>query len=314
MNVLKGIKTRALLIGALAVSFLISGCGVKKESDDKAMLVIGSNITEVTSDGQKKLLDKGGAGYWQYDPDDKLLIASRTTVQIYSLETGAITNIGKDMLYDFKYEEQKMYGLNAWYENGKVYVYALNQADDTLVVFTYDYKTEKLENTARYDIKNPHFVRDTGNLFVYMSRNDLNIYDKTTGETKTVATDIGKQPGRDYNELIVLNGDKSKVLFVKTIDDAPVLYEYDIPSGKTREVYKCSKGNYITGFTYALESNKIYLRYGKKTKALFNFGTNVYYKCQPNHTMVITTDGRNYELHSSVINGYNWQTTGIVVY
>ena len=314
MNVLKGIKTRAFLIGALVVSFLISGCGVKTESDDKAMLVIGSNITEVNSAGQKKLLDKGGASYWQYDPDDKLLIASRTTVQIYSLETGAITNIGKDMLYNFKYEEQKMYGLNAWYENGKVYVYALNQADDTLVVFTYDYKTEKLENTARYDIKNPNFVRDTGNLFVYMSRNDLNVYDKTTGEIKTVATDIGKQPERNFNELIVLNGDKSKVLFVKTIDDAPVLYEYDIPSGKTREVYKCSKGNYITGFTYALESNKIYLRYGKKTKALFNFGTNVYYKCQPNHTMVITTDGRNYELHSSVINGYNWQTTGIVIY
>ena len=314
MNISKGIKTRALLIGALVVSFLISGCGVKKDSDDKAMLVIGSNLTEVTSDGQKKLLDKGSASYWQYDPDDKLLIASRTTVQIYSLETGAITNIGKDMLYDFKYEEQKMYGLNAWYENGKVYVYAMNQADDTLVVFTYDYKTEKLENTARYDIKNPHFVRDTGNLFVYMSRNDLNIYDKTTGEIKTVATDIGKQPERNFNELIVLNSDKSKVLFVKTIDDAPVLYEYDIPSGKTREVYKCSKGNYITGFTYALESNKIYLRYGKKTKALFNFGTNVYYKCQPNHTMVITTDGRNYELHSSIINGYNWQTTGIVVY
>ena len=91
---LNGIKTRALLIGALVVSFLISGCGVKKDSNDKAMLVIGSNITEVTSDGQKKLLDKGGASYWQYDPDDKLLIASRTTVQIYSLETGAITNIG----------------------------------------------------------------------------------------------------------------------------------------------------------------------------------------------------------------------------
>ena len=314
MNVLKGIKTRALLIGALVVSFLISGCGVKKESDDKAMLVIGSKITEVTSDGQKKLLDKGSASYWQYDPENKLLIASRTTVQIYSLETGAITNIGKDMLYNFKYEEQKMGGLNAWYEDGKVYVYALNQADDTLVVFTYDYKTEKLENTASYDIKNPHFVRDTGNLFVYMSRNDLNIYDKTTGEIKTVATDIGKQPERNFNELIVLNGDKSKVLFVKTIDDAPVLYEYDIPSGKTREVYKCSKGNYITGFTYALESNKIYLRYGKKTQAPFAFGVNMYYLCLPNHTMVITTDGRNYELHSSVINGYNWQTTGIVVY
>ncbi|MCR5340851.1 MAG: hypothetical protein K6E60_05825 [Saccharofermentans sp.] len=313
MNVLKGIKTRALLMGALVVSFLISGCGVKKDSDDKVMLQIGNNITEVTSDGQKKLLDKGSAEYWQYDPDDKLLIASRTNVQIYNMETGAITKIGQDMLYNFEYEEQKMVGLNAWYENGKVYVYALNQADDTLVVFTYDYKTEKLEDTARYDIKGPRFVRDTGNLFAYMSGNDLNIYDKQTGENKTVATDIGKQPERDFNELIVLNGDKSKVLFVKTIDDAPALYEYEIPSGETREVYKCSKGNYITGFTYALGSNKIYLRYGKKKRALFNFGTNVYYQCQPNHTMVITTDGRNYELHSSVINGYNWQTTGIVI-
>ena len=193
-------------------------------------------------------------------------------------------------------------------------VYALNLTDDTLVVFTFDCETEELVDTTRYDIKKPHFVRNTGKLLVYMSRHDLYIYDKTTGETKTVATDIGKQLERNFNELIVLNGDKSKVLFVKTIDDAPVLYEYDIPSGKTREVYKCSKGNYITGFTYALESNKIYLRYGKKKQALFNFGTNMYYHCLPNHTMVITTDGRNYELHSSLFQGYNWQTTGIVVY
>ena len=107
-DMLNGMKAKALLIGTMAISILISGCGVKKDSDDKVMLQIGKNITEVNSAGQKKLLDKGGAGYWQYDPDDKLLIASRTTVQIYSLETGAITNIGKDMLYDFKYEEQKM--------------------------------------------------------------------------------------------------------------------------------------------------------------------------------------------------------------
>ena len=141
-----------------------------------------------------------------------------------------------------------------------------------------------------------------------MSRHNLCIYDKTTGEIKTVADGIGTQPGRDYNESIVLNGDKSKVLFVKTTDDVPALYEYDIPSGETREIYRCSKGDYITGFTYALGSNKIYLRYGKKTDAI------VGYVCLPNHTMVITTDGRTYELHSSLIDGYNINGTGIVVY
>ena len=317
-NMLKGIKAKAFIIGTLAVSFLISGCGVKKDSDDRAMLVTGNNITEVTSAGKKKLLDQGSRSYWQYDPDDKLLIASGSNIVIYNTETGAATSIGLpheySLLDDFKYEGQKMKGLNAWYEDGKVSVYALNLTDDTLIVFAFDCETEELVDTTRYDIKNPHFVRDTGKLLVYMSRHDLYIYDKTTGETKTVASDMGSQPGRDYNELIVLNGDKSKVLFVKTTDDVPALYEYDIPSGETREVYKCSKDNCITGFTYALGSNKIYLRYGKKKQALFNFGTNMYYHCLPNHTMVITTDGRNYELHSSLFKGYNWQTTGIVVY
>ncbi len=311
---LKGIKAKALLIGTLVFSFLISGCGVKKDSDDRVMLVTGNNITEVTSAGKKKLLDKNYGGYLQYDPDNNLLIASGTNVIIYNLETGATTAMCKDMLYDFKYEEQRMAGLNAWYEGGKVRTYAMNLADDTLVVFTFDCETEELVDTTRYDIKNPHFVREADNFIVYISKHNLNIYDKKTGEIKTVADGIGTQPGRDYNESIVLNGDKSKVLFVKTTDDVPSLYEYDIPSGKTREVYKCSKDNCITGFTYALGSNKIYLRYGKKKQAVFNFGTNMYYHCLPNHTMVITTDGRNYELHSSLFQGYNWQTTGIVVY
>jgi len=53
-NMLNGIKSKALLIGTMVVSILISGCGVKKDSDDKAMLVIGNNITEVTSDGQER--------------------------------------------------------------------------------------------------------------------------------------------------------------------------------------------------------------------------------------------------------------------
>lgn len=311
---LNGIKVKVLLIGIMVVSMLISGCGEKKDSDDKVMLVNGRNIIEVNSEGKKKLLDKNYGGYLQYDPDNNLLIASGTNVIIYNLETGATTAMCKDMLYDFKYEEQRMAGLNAWYEGGKVRTYAMNLADDTLVVFTFDCKTGELENTTRYDIKNPHFVREADNFIVYISKHNLNIYDKKTGEIKTVASDIGKQPERDFNDLIVLNGDRSKVLFVKTTDDVPALYEYDIPSGETREVYKCSKGNYITGFTYALGSNKIYLRYGKKQQALFNFGTNVYYECKPNHTMVITTDGRNYELHSSSIKGYNWQTSGIAVY
>ena len=313
-NMLKGIKSKILLIGTLVVSMLISGCGVKKDSDDKVMLVHGGNIIEVNSEGKKKLLDNNYGGYMQYDPNDNLLIASGTNVIIYNLETGAKTAICKDMLYNFKYEGQRMTGLNAWYEGGKVRTYAMNLTDDTLVVFTFDCETGELVDTTRYDIKNPHFVRETENLIVYISKHNLNIYDKTTGEFKTVANGIGMQPGRDFNDLIVLNGDKTRVLYIKTIDEAPVLYEYDIPSGETREVYKCSKGNYITGFTYALGSNKIYLRYGKKKQALFSFGTNMYYQCLPNHTMVITTDGRNYELHSSLIKGYNWQTTGIVVY
>ena len=308
----KGIKSKILLIGAMAVSMLISGCGVKKDSDDKVMLVHGRNIIEVNSEGKKKLLDNNYGGYMQYDPNDNLLIASGTNVTIYNLETGAATNIGlpkeKRMLYDFKYEGQRMAGLNAWYEGGKVRTYAMNLADDTLVVFTFDCETGELENTTRYDVKNPHFVRETDNLIVYISKHNLNIYDKTTGEIKTVANGIGIQPGRDFNDLIVLNGDKSKVLFVKTTDDAPVLYEYDIPSGETREVYRCSKGNYITGFTYALDSNKIYLRYGKKFNSIAGYG------CLPNHTMVITTDGLTYELHSSQIDGYSFSHTGIVIY
>ena len=312
---LNGIKTKALLTGIMAVTIMISGCGVKKDSDDKAMLVIDRNITEVNSDGQENMLDVSGykANYWQYDSGNKLLIGSSwgNNASIYNTETGTKTDVGFPDINgrwgDIEYEGQTMYALNAWYEDGKVSIYASN-TENKLVAFTFDCKKGELEDTACYDIEYPHFVRDTGNLFVYMSRHDLIIYDKTTGENKTVASDMGTQPGRDYNELIVLNGDKSKVLFVKTIDDAPVLYEYDIPSGETREVYKCSKGDYITGFTYALESNKIYLRYGKKTDAI------VGYLCLPNHTMVITTDGRNYELHSSFTDGYNWNGTGIVVY
>ena len=70
MNMLNGIKAKAFLIGTLAVSFLISGCGVKKDSYDRAMLVTGTNITEVTSAEKKKLLDQGSRSYWQYDPND----------------------------------------------------------------------------------------------------------------------------------------------------------------------------------------------------------------------------------------------------
>jgi hypothetical protein len=237
------------------------------------------------------------------------------------VETGAKTDIGfpkDDDSKGFDYEGQKMYGRNAWYEEGKVSIYARN-ADEKLVVFTFDCENGELVDIARYDIERPAFVRDTGKFIVYVKsvsvkdqndkyyiKYDLNLFDKTTGEDKTVTSDIGKL-GKGF-DLIVLNGDKSKVLFVRTIDDAPVLYEYDIPSGKTREVYKCSKGNYITGFTYALESNKIYLRYGKKTDAI------VGYVCLPNHTMVITTDGRTYELHSSLIDAYSWNTQGIVIY
>ena len=338
---LNGMKAKALLIGTMAISILISGCGVKKDSDDKVMLEIGDNITEVTSDGQKNLLDisNNKATYWQYDSGNNLLIASSsyytTNVSIYNLETGAETDIGFPEVDDshslIEYEGQEMYAINAWYEEGKVDIYAVNSADRTLVVFTFDCKTEELVDTARYDIESPSFVRDASNFIVYVKnvnvkhqdgkyyiKYELDIFDKTTGENKTVASDIGKiGEGLD---LIVLNGDKSKVLFAKTKDncsqvnwldiedDTPVLCEYDIPSGETREVYKCSKGNYITGFTYALGSNKIYLRYGKRFSGLFDF------YCQPNHTTIITTDGRDYELHSSLIDGYNLKTTGIVVY
>ena len=335
---LKGIKAKALLIGTLVFSFLISGCGVKKDSDDKVMLLDRKNITEVTSNGKKNLLDisKDHKTYWQYDPANKLLIAKSrngTNVSIYNIETGAKSDIGfpkkDDIIRGFEYEGQMMSAQNAWYEEGKVSIYAFNE-DKKLVVFTFDCETNVLKDTARYDIERPVFVRDAGNFIVYVKsvsvkdqndkyyiKYDLNVFDKKTGENKTVASDIG-QLGKGF-DLIVLNGDKSKVLFVKNNDwskildkkakDNPVLYEYDIPSGETREVYKCSKGNCITGFTYASESNKIYLRYGKIISVAV-----VDYNIQPNHTTVITPDGRNYDLHSSIINGYDINTTGIVVY
>ena len=334
---LNGIKAKALLIGTLAVSFLISGCGVKKDSDDKALLLDRKNITEVTSNGKKNLLDisKNHETYWQYDPGKKLLIASSrqcSNVSIYNVETGAKTDIGfpkDDDSEGIEYEGQKFSRLNAWYEEGKVSIYARNE-DDKLVVFTFDSETKELKDTARYDIERPAFVRDTGKSIVYVKsvsvkdqndkyyvKFDLNIFDKTTGEDKTVASDIGKL-GKGF-DLIVLNGDRSKVLFVKANDwskildnkskDDSILYEYDIPSGETREVYRCSKENCITGFTYASGSNKVYLRYGK----IISAGV-VDYNIQPNHTTVITTDGRNYELQSSLIDGYDINTTGIVVY
>ncbi|MBO4449076.1 MAG: hypothetical protein J5777_00660, partial [Clostridiales bacterium] len=95
---LNGIKSKVLLIGAMVVSMLISGCGVKKDSDEKVMLVNGRNIIEVNSEGKKKLLDKNYGGYWQYVPDKNLIIASVTKVIIYNLETGATTAMCKDML------------------------------------------------------------------------------------------------------------------------------------------------------------------------------------------------------------------------
>lgn len=310
----KGIKSKAL-VGIMVVSILISGCGVEKDSDDKVMLVIDKSITEVTSDGQESLLDikYNGSTYWQYDSDNNLLISSiyDTSVSIYNLDTGAKTDIGFPMIDgragEFDYEGQRMCGINTWYEDGCVSIFALNTADHTFVVFNFDSETEELVDTVSYDIQSPVFVRDTGNTYVYVnSQHELHIYDKTTGENETVASDLAKL-GAGF-DLIVLNGDRSKVLFARTEDEAPVLYEYDIPSGETREIYRCSKGDYITGFTYALGSNKIYLRYGKKTDAI------VGYVCLPNHTMVITTDGRTYELHSSIIDGYDWNTTGIVIY
>ena len=318
---LNGIKSKALLTGIMAVSILISGCGVKKDSDDKVMLVIDESITEVTSNGKESLLDirDNGATYWQYDQANKLLISSSwgTNVSIHNMETGAETVIGFPEIsgrYDeIEYEGKTMVARNAWYEEGKVSIYAEDPDDHTLVVFTFDCETEELEDSACYDIESPDFVRDTGNFLVYVKSvysspsflYDLNIYDKTTGEDKTIASDIGKL-GAGF-PLIVLNGDKSKVLFADTTNDAPVLNEYDIPSGEIREVYKCSKRKYITGFTYALESDKIYLRYGKK------FDLAVGYTCLPNYTMVITPDDRNYDLYYSSTEGYDFNDTGIVV-
>ena len=320
-NMLNGIKAKAILIGIMAVSILISGCGVKKDSDDRAMLVIGKTITEVNSDGKETLLDTHFGRYGQYDSGNNLLISSNycSTVSIYNLDTGAKTDIGFPMIdgkvHGFDYEGQRMYGLNTWYEEGKVSIYASNTADHTLGVFTFDCETNELVDTASYDIQSAHFVRDAGNFLVYVksvngkdqtSQYGLEIYDKTTGENKTVARDIAKL-GAGF-QLIVLNGDKSKVLFAKTKDEAHVLYEYDIPSGEIREIYECKKGDIITGFTYALGSNKIYVRYGKKSDAI------VGYVCRPNHVKVITTDGRKYDLHFSLIDGYNINSTGIVVY
>ncbi len=310
---LNGEKTQALLIGIMSVSVLISGCGAEQDSDDRVMLEIEECITEVTSDGQEMLLDNNFGTYWQYDSNDNLLIASNycTEVSIYNLYTEGKTDIGFPMIDgrvgEFDYEGQRMYGLNTWYEDGYVSIYASNIANNTLVVFTFDCESEELADTACYEIYSPVFVRDTGNSFVYVnSERELDIFDKSTGENITVAGDIGKL-GAGF-DLIVLNGDGSKVLFARTEDEAPVLYEYDIPSGETREVYRCSNGDYITGFTYALESNKIYLRYGKKFNSVAGYG------CLPNHTMVITTDGRSYELQSSLIDGYSFSKTGIVVY
>ena len=318
---LNGIKAKALLIGAMVVSILISGCGVKKDSDDKVMLVIGKTITEVNSDGQETLLDTRLGRYWQYDSGNNLLIGSNycTTVSIYNLDTGAKTDIGFPMIdgrvHEFDYEGQRMYGLNTWYEEGKVSIYASNTADHTLGVFTFDCETNELVDTACYDIQSAHFVRDAGNFLVYVksvngkdqtSQYGLEIYDKTTGENKTVVRDIAKL-GAGF-QLIVLNGDKSKVLFAKTKDETPALYEYDIPSGEIREIYECKKGDIITGFTYALGSNKIYLRYGKKFNSIAG------YACLPNHTKVITTDGRKYDLQFSFIDGYDINGTGIGIY
>ena len=322
-------KSKALLIGTMAASILISGCGVKKDSDDKVLLQIDENITEITSDGQEDLLDISNykAQYWQYDPGNDLLIASGffcSNVSIINMETGANNVIGfpesEDGFGGIDYEGQELSGQNAWYEDGKVSFYATAHDDQKLVVFTFDCATGELEDTVHYDVERPAFVRDAGNFIVYVKsimvddgnnkyklQYDLNIFDKTTGEDKTVASDIGKQPARGY-DMITLNSDKSKVLFTETKDDTPVLYEYDIPSGETREVYKCSEGDYISGFTYASGSNKIYLRYGKMFPSLFD------YECLPNYTMVITTDGRSYELHSSLIHGYEIHNTGIAVY
>ena len=321
-------KTKSLLIGTMAVSMLISGCGVKKDSDDKAMLEIGDSITEVNSDGHKNLLDikHDGRNFYQYDSGNDLLIASGfycSNVSVYNMETGAKTVVGFPKtdggFGGIEYEGQKFSGHNAWYEEGKVSIYA-SDPENKLVAFTFDCETEELADTTFYDIERPAFVRDAGNFIVYVksvsvkvqndkyeSQYDLNIFNKLTGEDKAVVRDIGKKQGRGY-DLIVLNGDKSKVLFTKTKDDAPVLFECNIPSGEIREVYKCGKEDCITGFTYALGSNKIYLRYGKIFYGLFD------YRCLPNQTMVITTDGRNYKLHSSLINGYEIHNTGIVVY
>lgn len=64
---LNGKKSKALLTGTIVVSILMSGCGVKKDSDDRVMLEINESIREVTSDGQELLLDTWGqALIWSY--------------------------------------------------------------------------------------------------------------------------------------------------------------------------------------------------------------------------------------------------------
>ena len=328
-DMLNRTKTKALLTATIAASILICGCGVKKDSDDKVLLQFDESITEVTSDGQKDLLEikNDGRNFYQFDPGNNLLIASGffcSNVSIINMETGAKNVIGfpesERGLGGTDYEGQELSGQNAWYEDGKVSFYATSHDDQKLVVFTFDCATGELKDTARYDVERPAFVRDAGNYIVYVkslmvdagdnkykTQYDLNIFDKTTGEDITVAINIGKQPARGY-DMITLNSDKTKVLFTETKDNTPALYEYDIPSGEIREVYKCSKDDYISGFTYAWGSNKIYLRYGRMFSSLFN------YECLPNYTMVITTDGRTYELHSSLVHGYNINYTGIAVY
>ena len=56
-------KSKTLLIRIMAVSILISGCGVEKDSDDRVMLEIDECITEVTSEGQEILLDNNFGTY-----------------------------------------------------------------------------------------------------------------------------------------------------------------------------------------------------------------------------------------------------------
>ena len=81
--------------------------------------------------------------YTRTDPPLVYIASSKyytTNVSIYNLETGAKTDIGFPKADDshslIEYEGQEMYAINAWYEEGKVDIYAVNSADRTLVVFT----------------------------------------------------------------------------------------------------------------------------------------------------------------------------------